>query len=195
MLFSHAALATELASKAEAEFGASVVPTQGAISVKSLWTAVLRKAQEVSMPANLTLKSTAGRDSTFARMLMKNVGTVTFEPSEWKKITNDGHDDKSYCCVPVQCSKPPEEIKLRFNHFVKTNCGYFKPAENEQLSKNDCIKAANGRYDDIISWDSAVSWLATLPNPRSDVQVSPYLPHTPQMCTCGAYTHTHTHTT
>ncbi len=50
-----------------------------------------------------------------------------------------------------------EQEELRFTQFVKADRhqrglhSYFKPAEDEWLTQNDCIKAANGRYDDVIT--------------------------------------------
>ncbi len=70
--------------------------------------------------------------------------TVTFTIPQWDKLDifkNKGRDDHI------------DGIKeLHVTHFVKEGCNYFKPViENEWLSQNDCIKAADDRYDHIFT--------------------------------------------
>jgi hypothetical protein len=101
-----------------------------------------------------------------ASKLKGNFGsTVTFEPEEWIKYNAVLNDQDTQACSFISGRAPPEIKELRLTHFVKADVNkggrhsfrhaegarYFKPAEEEWLSQNHCIKAANGRYYDIIT--------------------------------------------
>jgi hypothetical protein len=109
-------------------------------------------------------------------MILKNalglkwihVGSTKPEGQELKndflaKVLWEKRTAKVWSTVTLKPEELPEIKELRLTHFVKADvekvrlnrfrkrASFFKPAEEEWLSQNDCIKAANGRYDAIIT--------------------------------------------